>query len=66
MYPLSVPLPAKAFFISQCEELKCPWELEACGEGRERAEWGSCSEGEEGGCGEQGRLVKPSPQQALQ
>lgn len=66
MYPLNVPLPAKAFFIAQCEELKCPWELGACGEGRERAEWRSCSAGEEGGCGEQGRLVKPSLQQALQ
>lgn len=61
MCPLNVPLPAKAFFISQCEKLKCPWELEDSREGRERAEWGSCSAGEEGGCGEQGRLVKPSP-----
>ena len=66
MYPLSAPLPAKALFVSRREELKCPWELGACGEGREGAESGSCSEGEEGGSGEQGRLVKPSPQQALQ
>lgn len=66
MHPLSAPLPAKALFMSWYEELKCPWELGACGEGRKGAEWGSCSEGEEGGSGEQGRLVKPSPQQAPQ
>lgn len=36
------------------------------GKERKRAEWGSCSEGEEGGSGKQGRLVKPFPQLALQ
>lgn len=60
MCPLSATLLAKALFMFQHEELKFSWELGAYWEGKKGAEWGRYSEGEEGGSGEQGRLVKPS------
>jgi hypothetical protein len=37
------------------------WELRAYGKGKEVAGWRSHPEGEEGGGGEKGKLVRPSP-----
>lgn len=65
MHP-SVPLCLRRLTGILQAELRFAWEFRAYGEGKEVPGWRSHPEGKEGGSGEKGRLVRPSPQQALQ